>query len=86
MHPGELLKSSTSPVATVTLGASPATYLATVAGSLCIAGGTVTAIAHVRSTVSNVLGIISGCVHLRAGDSITVTYAVIPTAVTFLPD
>lgn len=87
MHPGELLQSFTSPVAAVALGGSPATYTATVTGSLYIAGGTVTAIAIVRGGTSTTLGILSGSVvRMRKGDSATVTYAVIPTSANFVPD
>jgi hypothetical protein len=86
MHPGELLQSFTAPAAAVALGASPASYLAAAAGSLYVSGGTVTVIAHVRNGVSNTLGILSGGVRLRKGDTVSVTYAVIPTAVTFIPE
>lgn len=74
------------PAAAVALGASPASYTAPAAGSIYIFGGTVTVIAHVRNGVSNTLGIILGTVKMRKGDTVTVTYAVIPTNVTFIPD
>jgi hypothetical protein len=51
-----------------------------------VSGGTVTVIAHVRNGVSNTLGILSGGVRLRKGDTVSVAYAVIPTAVTFIPE
>ena len=86
MHPGELLRSSTAAAASVALGSSPATYLATQRGTLYVAGGTVTAIALGRAGISSTLGITSGGVHMRTGDTVTVTYAVIPTATTFVPD
>ena len=86
MHPGELLQSTTSPAVAVALGASPAFYTAVVPGSIYIAGGTVTLITHYRNGGAFGLGILAGGIRLRKGDILGVTYAVIPTAVTFIPD
>jgi hypothetical protein len=86
MHAGELLRSSTSPAAAVALGASPASYTAQAPGVLYVAGGTVTTIAVTRGGSSTTTGLLSGSFSLRRGDGVTVTYAVIPTAVNFIPN
>jgi hypothetical protein len=86
MHPGALLMSSTAGVGAITLGASPATFTPNQAGTAYIAGGTVTAISHNRAGVATTLGILSGSVRLRQGDSVTVTYAVVPTTAVFVPE
>lgn len=85
MHPGSLLLSSTAAVAAITLGASPATFTPNQAGTAYIAGGTVSKIELNRTGTATTLGIISGSVELRKGDTMTVTYAVIPTTAVFVP-
>jgi hypothetical protein len=70
-----------------TAGASPYTYSNT-SGSpqmVYIAGGTVSAITISRQGSSLTTGFISGAFRISQGDSITVTYSVIPT-VTIVPD
>ena len=86
MHPGALLQSSTAPAAAVTLGNSPASWTAPVAGTLYLAAGTVTVIAITRNGASTTTGLLAGTFRLRAGDTVTVTYSVIPTTKTFFPD
>lgn len=69
----------------VTLGSSPASFVAPNAGVLYLSGGTVTAISMVRGGVSVALGLLSGAVRLRRSDAASVTYLVSPTAV-WVPD
>jgi len=86
MHPGALLQSSTSQAVTVVLGVSPASYTAQAPGSLYLFAGTVSKIEHKRAGATLTLGLIAGAFHLRTGDTLTVTYAVVPTHATFIPD
>lgn len=86
MHPGALLVSSTAGVVAMGLGASPATYAPNQAGTAYIAGGTVSKIDHNRAGTTTTLGITSGGVRLRQGDSVTVTYTLIPTTAVFVPE
>lgn len=67
----------------VTVGVSPATYQATANGTLLVKGGTVSAISLTRLN-TYVLGITSGLVPMSIGDSVTVTYSVLPT-LTWIP-
>lgn len=69
----------------VTLGASPASFVAPTAGVLYLSGGTVTALSLVRGGVSLAIGILGGSVRMRRRDSATITYLVAPTAV-WVPD
>ena len=84
-HAGEIWAIPAAAAAFVVLGASPASYTAQTAGMLYLAGGTVSSVALVRGGVSTVLGILTGAVRLAKGDAATITYAVIPTSVTFVP-
>ncbi len=71
-------------VTTETVGASPYVFTATVRGFMAVFGGTVSAISIGRG-VSNVnAGLLSGIFPLSAGDTLTVTYTVVPTMY-FLP-
>lgn len=63
----------------VTLGASPATYTATYRQTLHITGGTISAIALVRSGTSLALATTTNLIELSPGDQVTVTYTVLPT-------
>ena len=79
---------SPAPEFAVTLGASPATYRAYVAGYLLISGGTVTQIEVTRDggTTYYDTGLIAGQIILANGDIARITYAVIPTVKTFFPN
>jgi hypothetical protein len=75
---------SSSAVSTITLGASPATYTATTKGTVNLAGGTVSQVALKRGGVSTNLGGVVGHFPVSTGDTLTITYSVVPTAV-FVP-
>ena len=66
-------------VAGITPGASPYTYTASVAGTVFVSGGTVSAITFTRSSSTIPTGFLAGAIPLRAGDSVTVTYSAAPT-------
>jgi hypothetical protein len=68
----------------VTLGASPATYVASYRQGFHITGGTVSALSMQRGATVLPLAPGSQIVELSPGDAVTVTYSVAPT-VTILP-
>lgn len=70
-----------------TVPASPAVFTPTVSGFYTVNGGTVSAIAYRRGTTGTFItsGVVAGFVPVRFGDSIRVTYTVLPT-ITFFPD
>lgn len=68
----------------VTVGASPYTYLAQRDGVLIVQGGTVSAISYLRNTGTINVGVVAGAISLLMADAVTITYTVAPT-VTFLP-
>lgn len=69
----------------VAVGASPFTYTAASAGSLHIAGGTVSAVALIRNAVSYAITPAADqIIPISAGDSVSVTYSAAP-ALHFLP-
>lgn len=63
----------------ITLGGSTVPFVVTDKGTVWIKGGTVTAVAITRATVSWTLGITSGGVPASIGDTITITYSSAPT-------
>lgn len=64
----------------ITVGASPFTYNAPYAGSVSISGGSSVSISVTRATITYISGLSSGqVIHVRAGDSIAVSYASTPT-------
>lgn len=68
----------------VTVGASPFTYTPTVAGTIVIAGGTVSATVFYRNGTSVSLGSVVTHFPMSAGDQMAITYSAAPT-VTFIP-
>lgn len=72
-----------APLETITVGASPFSYTAPQAGTVVVAGGTVSALTITRGTAVS-LGVVSGAVPVRQGDIVTVTYTGAPT-MTFFP-
>lgn len=75
----------TGPASTVRLGISPFNYVASVGGTVIVSGGTVTRIQVSRDGVNFFdTGQITGVFPLSQGDTLTVTYAVLPT-MTFMP-
>ena len=73
------------PIASVTVGASPFAYKASESGHLLIIGGTVSAVSLNRGRVTVVTGQTAGFFPMALGDTITVTYTVLPT-IKFIPD
>lgn len=68
----------------VTVGPSPFAYANAVHdGLLVVRGGTVSAIDYARQGAFTPLGVTSGPIPLKAGDSIRITYSVAPT-ITFI--
>lgn len=86
-HAGEHDSVSAIPTApqAVTVGGSPYTYTAPSNGMLVIAGGTVSLVQYGRAGTLTTLGLVSGLIPMRVGDTVKTTYAVAPT-MTFLPD
>jgi hypothetical protein len=68
---------------TLTLGASPWSYQATAKGFAIIKGGTVSAVQFGR-TQTTLTGQTQGIFPLSQGDTLTITYSVVPT-VTWVP-
>lgn len=67
----------------LTLGASPYAYTATGKGFVIIRSGTVSAVQFTRSSTT-LTGQTSGIFPLSQGDTLTITYSVLPT-VTWVP-
>lgn len=78
------LVSSAAPIQTVTLTASPYTYRAGSAGSLAVAGGTVSAITVTRNNTTAATGITAGLIPVANGDLVTIAYSA-PPNVQFIP-
>lgn len=66
------------------VGASPWTYSPPNAGTVLVSGGTVSSIKFVRGRVTITTGLTSGMFPVGLGDSLIITYTVLPT-VWFLP-
>jgi hypothetical protein len=81
-HPDETLglalPSLRAPAA-ITVGASPFTSIARSPGTAFVQGGTVTLIELGRGGVFTNVGVVAGAVPLSTGDSVRVTYSVLPT-------
>lgn len=75
---GLLLPSFNAPVA-ITVGASAFSYVAPDAGYVIVTGGTVSVIAYGRGGVFTTTGLITGIIPVSKGDTVRVTYAVLPT-------
>lgn len=74
-----------APESSVAVTTSPMTYVATQKGFMVVSGGTVSAIAFSRDgTAFYTSGEITGSFPLSNGDSLRITYTVIPT-LTFFP-
>lgn len=72
------------PASPVTVGPSPFAFAhAVYDGLLVVSGGTVSAIDYSRQGAFTSLGITSGLIPVKAGDSVRITYTVAPT-VTFI--
>jgi len=74
------------PTSSITVGNSPFTYTAAMAGQVIVNGGTVSAIALSRDggTTFLTLGVTQGMFLLKPQDELRVTYSVVPT-MTFVP-
>ena len=85
-HPGELLAPGPAAVLSVALGASPASYAPLKAGTVYVTAGTVSKIDITRGATTTTLGPVAGAFRLSRGDTLTVTYVVVPTSTIFVPD
>lgn len=79
-----------SPVA-VTLGASPASYQAPSRGYLALIGGTISAITLTRvntagTTTTTSISPSSLNIPMSSGDTVNITYSVVPTSSNFIPN
>ncbi len=83
-YPGAPFASPSSPILTLSLGASPATYTAVVPGNLMLSGGTVTGITLTRGGGSATLSTSVATIPMSLGDSVTITASTMPT-VYFVP-
>lgn len=72
---------SLGPVLPVTVGASPFVYqnTGTFDMDVIVSGGTVTNLSFIRGPSTSTLGQLAGMYHLSPGDSLQVTYTVLPT-------
>lgn len=61
----------------ITVGASPFAYMAPTTGTLVINGGTVSLINYTRSGVN--VTMTGGVIPISSGDTVTVTYSVVPS-------
>lgn len=84
VYPGAPFGSPSSPILTLSLGASPATYTAVAPGDLMISGGTVTGVTLTRGATSATLSASVATVPMAIGDSVTITASTMPT-VYFVP-
>lgn len=76
----------TGPTAQITVGSSPFTYVAPVAGSVIVQGGTTTQIKFSRDGNNFfVTGVTAGMLPVSQGDQLVVTYSVGPPTMTFIP-
>lgn len=77
------LLSSTAPLASVVVGASPFTFVAPDPGKLVVQGGTVSLVELGRKGSFATTGITAGVIPVARGDQVRVTYSVLPTATFF---
>ena len=74
-----------TPIAAITVTASPFAYTAAAAGTVVVSGGTVSAITLKRGAPAAIaVGETSGVIPVSAGDIVTTTYSVLPT-MSFVP-
>lgn len=84
-HPDEALAGlvSTAPLATITVGASPYTFVAPTRGVLVVQGGVVSLLELGRNVFTST-GVVAGPTTLSKGDRLRITYTVAP-AVNWFP-
>lgn len=76
----------TGPLAAITVGSSPFTYIAPAGGSVIVQGGTTTQIQFSRDgTNFYVTGVTAGMLPVSQGDTVIVTYSVGPPTMKFVP-
>jgi hypothetical protein len=76
----------TGPVAPITVGTSPFTYIAPAGGSAIVQGGTTTQIQFSRDGHNfYVTGVTAGVLPVSQGDQLVVTYSVGPPTMVFVP-
>ena len=74
---------ATAPLAAVTVGGSPFTYIAPDNGKVVVQGGTVSSIELGRRGSFVTTGVTAGVVPVARGDQVRVTYTVLPTMTFF---
>lgn len=79
------LTTQPGPIATVAPTGSPFAYQASESGDLLVKAGTVSDVSLTRGSVTVSTGQTSGFFPMALGDTITVTYTVVPTLY-FVPD
>ena len=77
------LLTETAPLAGVTVGASPFTYVAPDSGRVVVQGGTVSLVELGRKGSFITVGITAGVMPVSRGDSVRITYTVLPTLTFF---
>lgn len=70
----------------VAFGASPFSYAAPSNGLYIVTGGTITQMTYTRNGTGANFGSNTRLCAMRKGDTITVTYSVVPTSAAFVPD
>lgn len=76
----------TGPVAAITVGSSPFSYVATQGGSVIVNGGSTTQISFSRDGANFfITGQTAGMFKLAQGDTLQVTYPVAPPTMNFVP-
>jgi hypothetical protein len=76
-----VVNGSSASVVTITVGASPFSYVAPAYGTVNVSGGTVSQVAVKRGSVTTNLGGIVGHFLQSKGDTLVVTYSVLPAMV-----
>lgn len=77
------LMTETAPLAAIAVGASPFTYVSPDSGRVVVQGGTVSLVELGRKASFVTLGITAGVIPVSRGDSVRVTYSVVPTLTFF---
>lgn len=83
---GLLSGQPTQNISTVTVGSSPFKYVAGIAGTVLLSGGTTSVVQISRDGATFCpTGATAGCFPLSQGDTIQITYTVGPPTMTFVP-
>lgn len=69
----------------LTIGVSPFTYEVKEPGTIFISGGTLTAVSFIRGITTLALGTAARIIPVAIDDTVIITYAVVPTSISFVP-